>query len=138
MQLAQHLVQKKLLSPADLARLAEVRAAAPTEPLHKLLIERGFAKEEDVLAALAEELGIDLVDLTKITVDPETLKAMPLKLVHRRSLMPISRENGTIVVARSDPLNINALDELQTITGLKVVPVLASAREVSRPIKAHF
>src|SRR5690349_16044782 len=138
MQLAQHLAKKNLLSADDLARLAEVRAAAPTEPLHKLLIERGFAKEEDVLTALAEELGIELVDLTKITVDPETLKAMPLKLVHRRSLMPISRENGTIKVATGDPLDVYALDELQTITGLKVVPVLASPREVARLIKTHF
>jgi type II secretion system protein E len=138
MQLAQHLAKKNLLSPDDLARLAEVRAAAPTEPLHKLLIERGFAKEEDVLAALSEELGIELVDLTKITVDPETLKSMPLKLVHRRSLMPISRENGTIVVATGDPLDVYALDELQTLTGLKVVPVLASPREIARLIKTHF
>src|SRR5207302_10245317 len=106
--------------------------------LHELLIERGFAKEEHVLNALAELLGIEMVDLTKITVEPETLQAMPLKLVHRRSLMPISRENGTLVVATSDPMNLNALDDLQTITGLKVVPVLASAREVARLIKTHF
>src|SRR5438132_6039452 len=58
--------------------------------------------------------------------------------MHRRGLMPISRQNGTLVVATCDPLNINALDELQTITGLKVVPVLASSREVARLIKTHF
>jgi general secretion pathway protein E/type IV pilus assembly protein PilB len=138
MQLAHHLAKKNLLSPDDLARVAEARAAAPTQPLHQLLIERGFAKEEDVLAALAEELGMELVDLTKVTVEPETLEAMPLKLVHRRSLMPISRQNGTLVVATGDPLDVYALDELQTLTGLKVVPVLASPREISRLIKTHF
>jgi general secretion pathway protein E/type IV pilus assembly protein PilB len=138
MQLAQQLAKKKLLSTEDLARVAEARAASPTEPLHKLLIERGFAKEEHVLAALAEELGMELVDLTKVTVDPEVLRTMPLKLVHRRSLMPIARENGTLTVATADPMDIYALDELQTLTGLKVVPVLASAREIARLIKTHF
>jgi general secretion pathway protein E/type IV pilus assembly protein PilB len=138
MQLAHHLAKKNLLSMDDLARVAEARAATPSMPLHKLLIERGFAKEEDVLNALAEELGIELVDVTKITVDPETLQAMPLKLVHRRGLLPISRQNGTLVVATGDPLDINALDELQTLTGLKVVPVLASPREIARLIKTHF
>jgi general secretion pathway protein E/type IV pilus assembly protein PilB len=138
MQLAHHLAKKNLLSLDDLARVAEARAAAPSVPLHKLLIERGFAKEEDVLTALAEELGMELVDVTKITVDPETLQAMPLKLVHRRGLLPISRQNGTLVVATGDPLDINALDELQTLTGLKVVPVLASPREIARLIKTHF
>jgi type II secretion system protein E len=138
MQLEQRLIQKNLLSSDDLIRVAKARAASPSKPLHELLIEHGFAKEEDILATLAEELGIELVDLTKITVEPETLKAMPHKLMHRRCLMPISRENGTIVVATGDPLDVYALDELQTITGLKVVPVLASPREIARLIKTHF
>ena len=38
------------------------------------MIEKGFAKEEHVLPALAEEFGMDLVDLTTVKVDPELLK----------------------------------------------------------------
>src|SRR5262245_56948643 len=138
MQLAQRLVKKGILPVGELARVAEAQAAAPTKPLHELLVEKGFAKEEDVLAALADEFGMDLVDLTKITVEPETLKAMPLKLVHRRTLMPLSRQNGTLIVATGDPFEVYALDELQTLTGLKVQPVLASPREIARLIKTHF
>jgi general secretion pathway protein E/type IV pilus assembly protein PilB len=138
MQLAQRLVQKGLLSEAELSRVAEAQMAAPGKPLHELLIERGFAKEDDVLQALADEFGMELVDLTKVTVEPETLKAMPLKLVHRRTLMPLSRENGTLIVATGDPFDVYALDELQTLTGLHVQPVLASPREIARLIKTHF
>src|SRR5438105_2690132 len=138
MQLAQRLVKRGALPVGELARVAEAQAATPTKPLHELLVEKGFAKEEDVLAALADEFGMDLVDLTKITVDPETLKAMPLKLVHRRTLMPLSRQNGTLTVATGDPFDVNSLDELQTLTGLRVHPVLASPREIARLIKTHF
>src|SRR5207248_4082255 len=66
------------------------------------------------------------------------LKAMPLKLVHRRTLMPLTRQNGTLVVATGDPFDINSLDELQTLTGLQVQPVLANPREIARLIKTHF
>jgi general secretion pathway protein E/type IV pilus assembly protein PilB len=138
MQLAQRLVKKGLLKADDLPRFAEAQAAAPSKPPHELLIEKGFAKEEDVLTALAEEFGMELVDLTKVTVDPETLQAMPLKLVHRRTLMPLSRSNGTLVVATGDPFDVYSLDELQTLTGLHVQPVLASPREIARLIKTHF
>src|SRR5499425_2564337 len=138
MQLLQRLIKKGVLAEADLARVAEAQAAAPTKPLHELLVEKGFAKEEPVLAALADELGMDLVDLTNVTVEPDTLKAMPLKLVHRRTLMPLSRQNGTLVVATGDPFDVNALDELQTLTGLQVQPVLANPREIARLIKTHF
>src|ERR1700730_5314582 len=138
MRLAHRLVEKGHLPEADLARLAEAQNAAPAKALHEVLIENGFAKEEHVLAALAEEFGMDLVDLANVTVEPETLKAMPLKLVHRRSLMPLSRENGTLVVAVGNPFDVYALDELQTLTGLQVRAVLASPREISRLIKTHF
>ncbi len=138
MQLAQRLVRRGVLKPEDLARVAEVQAGTPSRPLHELLIERGFAKEEDVLAALAEEFGMDLVDLTQVKVEPETLQAMPLKLVHRRTLMPLARHNGTLTVATGDPFDVYSLDELQMITGLQVQPVLASPREIARLIKTHF
>jgi general secretion pathway protein E/type IV pilus assembly protein PilB len=131
-------VTQGLAAETDLPRIAEAQSAAPAKPLHEILIEQGFAKEEHVLAALAEEFGMEVVDLTKVTVDSDTLKAMPLKLVHRRSIMPLSRQNGTLVVAVGNPFDVYALDEFQTYTGLQVQPVLASPREISRLIKTHF
>jgi general secretion pathway protein E/type IV pilus assembly protein PilB len=52
--------------------------------------------------------------------------------------MPLSRNNGTLVVATGDPFDVYALDELQTLTGLQVQSVLASPREIQRLIKTHF
>jgi len=138
MQLAQRLVHRGVLKQEDLQRIAEFHARDPHKPLHELLVERSFAKEDDVLAALAEEFGMELVDLTDVKVDPAVLQSMPLKLVHRRTLMPIRRDNGAIVVATGDPFDVYSLDELSMLTGLEVHPVLASPREISRLIKAHF
>jgi general secretion pathway protein E len=138
MQLALRLIDKGLMAAADLPRLAEAQASAPSRPAHELVIERGFAREEDVLAVLAEEFGMEVVDLTNVTVSPETLKAMPLKLVHRRLMMPLERANGTLRVAVGNPFDVYALDELQTTTGLAIDPVLASPREIARLIKIHF
>src|SRR5438445_5366986 len=138
MHLLNQLVRKGLLREADLPAIAQAQAAAPNRPVHTVLIDQGFIKEEELLPALAEEFGMELVDLTKVTVQPETLKAMPLKLVHRRSIMPLSRDNGTLVVATGDPFDVYSLDELQTLTGLQVQPVLASPREINRLIKTHF
>jgi type II secretion system protein E len=138
MALLQQLVEKGQLRQEDLPQLYEVQGAAPNRPIHEILIDRGFAREEHVLAALAEEFGMELVDITKITVDAETLSVMPTRLVHRKALMPLSRENGTLTVATGDPYDVYSLDELQTLTGLKIYPVLASPREIQRLIKTHF
>jgi general secretion pathway protein E/type IV pilus assembly protein PilB len=131
-------MKKGLLTEANRERVKEAQAATPSKPVHEILIEKGFVKEEVVLPLLAEELGMELVDLSNRIVDPETLEAMPLRLVHRHTLMPLSRENGSMVVATGDPFDVYALDELQTVTGLHVIPVLASPREIARLIKTHF
>src|SRR5262249_45865275 len=123
---------------SDLPRLTEVQAANPDKPIHEIIIEKGFVKEDHVLEALAEEFGLDVVDLTQTKVADETLQSMPLKLVHRHNLMPISRNNATLIAATGNPYNISARDELQALTGLNVLPVLASPREISRLIRVHF
>ncbi len=138
MNFLQILAQKGLLQEKDIATVKEAQKTNPQKAVHTILIDGGYVKEEDVLPILAEQFGMDLIDLTNQKIEPETLKAMPSKLVHRRSLVPLSRENGTLVVATGDPFDVYALDELQTLTGLHVQAVLASPREISRFIKSHF
>jgi general secretion pathway protein E/type IV pilus assembly protein PilB len=138
MQIAQRLIAKKLLAESDLPRIADAQAAAPGKPLHEILIERGFAKELDVLNVLADEFGLEVVDLTKTQVSPDALATIPHKLIHSYNLIPLSRDDGTLVVATSNPSDVYALDELQTVTGLYIQPVLASPREIARLIKQHF
>jgi general secretion pathway protein E/type IV pilus assembly protein PilB len=138
LQLARRLVHRGCFPEAELPRLAQLQAATPDKPLHLLLIENNFAKEEVVLAALGEEMGLEVVDLTKVTIEPDVFQSLPSKLVHRRSLFPVARQDGVLQVATGDPFDVYAIDELQTLTGLQIEPVLASPREIARLIKKHF
>jgi general secretion pathway protein E/type IV pilus assembly protein PilB len=138
MNLVRILVKQGTMTEADMPRLQDAIAAAPNKPLHVVLIEQNFAKEEEILPILAEQFGMELIDIANTTIDPETVRLMPSKLVHRRNLMPLSRNNGSLVVATGDPFDVYAIDELQTLTGLHVHPVLASPREITRLIKTHF
>jgi general secretion pathway protein E/type IV pilus assembly protein PilB len=138
MHLGRRLLKKGILSEADLAKVDEARKVDPAKPLHELLVDKGFAKDTDVLAAMSEEYGMETVDLAGIQVDPEIFKNIPTRLLHQRTLMPIRREDGTLVVATGDPLDVFSLDELQTLTGVTVRPVLANPREISRLLKTHL
>jgi general secretion pathway protein E/type IV pilus assembly protein PilB len=138
MFLLQRLQEKGQLTEADVRRAQEAQATEPTRPLHELLLEKGIGNELHVLETLAEEFGLDFVDLSHARIEPETLAVMPAKLVHRKGLLPVSRNNGQLVVATSNPYDVYALDELQTLTGLEIQPVLGSPREIARLIKHHF
>src|ERR1044071_1465073 len=138
MQLIQTLVTRGLLAESERARANEAIKAAPNIPPHQVLVDKGFLKEEVLLPVLAEEFGLEQIDLSHATIEKDVLAAMPQKLVHRKNLMPVARHNGTLVVAIGDPFDAYAIDELQTLTGLHVIPMLAPPREISRLIKQHY
>ena len=138
MQLIDTLADRGILSESERGRALDAVSAAPDRPPHLTLLEKGFVKEEALFPALADEFGLQFVDLTLATVDPAALVGIPQKLVHKKNLMPLTRSNGTLVVATGDPFDSYALDELQTITGLQIHPVLGSPREIARLLKTHF
>lgn len=101
-------------------------------------VELGFVTEEAALRALGDAVGLDYVDLAETQVDLSLLDSFPNKLIHRQSLFPISRNNGTLVVATSDPFDLYPLDEVSAATGLSVTPVLAARSEITKLIKRHL
>jgi type II secretion system protein E len=138
MTFLQTLVARGVLKESDEARAADAVATAIGHPPHMTLIEKGFVKEDVLLPVLAETFGLDYVDLTQTKIEPEALVDVPHKLLDRKNLLPIARSNGTLVVATGDPFDAYAIDELQTLTGLHVSPVLGSPREITRLLRAHL
>jgi type II secretion system protein E len=138
MKLLDTLIFRGVIPEMDRARAADSIASAPDRSPHLTLIDKGFAKEDAIYPILAEEFGMEWVDLTQTKVTTDSVSGAPLKLLTRKNLMPISRHNGTLVVATGDPYDAYSLDELNTITGLHIHPVLGSPREITRLIKTHF
>ncbi|MGI9519668.1 MAG: type II/IV secretion system protein, partial [Pirellulaceae bacterium] len=75
-------------------------------------IDKGYVKEVEALRALAEEVGVDFIDLRSVDVDLTLLDSVPQKIIFRQTLFPVRRENGAIVVATNDPFDLYPLDEV--------------------------
>jgi type II secretion system protein E len=131
------LLQKGKITAEQLQAALAARKS-PTDRVERILIERGHVSEREVLEILGEQLSIPVVDLNETGVDVELLRQMPSKLVHRRGLVPIGKENGALWVAVSDPFDIYAIDELRMMTGLRVEMVLASQSDINKIIKQYY
>jgi general secretion pathway protein E len=130
------LVKRGLLSPQQLNQLRLDRPDAMR--LDVAAVDLGLVTEEAALRALGDEVGIPFVDLEHHKIDLSLLIGFPLKLIHRHSLFPLERQNGTLRVATSDPFDLYPLDELSATTGLTIEPVLAQREQIARQIKAHL
>jgi general secretion pathway protein E/type IV pilus assembly protein PilB len=94
--------------------------------------------ERQVLEVMAEQLHLPLVDLSELTIEPQTLQTLPSKLVYRKRLVPISRTENTLNVATSDAFDLYAFDDIRLITGLTIQPVLAPREDIEKIIKTHY
>ena len=136
MEAGEILLKKGLL---DERQLEVTRSSlADGARLDQMAVELGFVTEEAALRALGEEVGLDFIDLAEADIDLSLLKGFPQKLIHRQALFPLKRENGSLVVATSDPFDLYSLDELSATLGLSVRPVLANRGEINRLIKTHL
>ncbi len=131
MELGQLLMNEGLVTREQINLARETQAGLRID---QALIKMGMITEDKVLHTLADELGMKYVDLKDIQIDLELLSRFPTSSIYRHSLLPLYRENGHVVIATGDPLNIEGLDELSTVTGLKLEPVLTRSGELGTRI----
>ena len=117
-----------------------VREALQNEGrLSSILPILGVRTEEQAYQALAAVLRLRLVDLAKSHIDSAILHQFPLKLVHRYDVFPLGTDdNGSLMVATSNPLEMHALDAVSAATAKPVVPVVALPAELGKLIKSHL
>lgn len=137
MSLGEVLVAKGLVTREQLNQANQARQN-PSDRLDRILLHLGLISEDDLLKVLSEQFSIPIVDLPNETVSPELVKSMPAKLIHRRKIFPYTRRGQTLVVATCDPFDVYALDELRSVTGLNIEPVLAQEREITTMIRRYF
>jgi general secretion pathway protein E/type IV pilus assembly protein PilB len=108
------------------------------ERIGQVLVRLGWAKEDDVLQALAEQTRLPYVDLSTVEIDPALVGPAGVKTLFQKKVVPLDRQNGTLRVAVSDPLDLEALDDLKLLLKVKIKPVLGRPAEIERLLKKHF
>ena len=132
-QLGEVLLEEGLVTYEQLDE-ATSQQARSGKPLGRILIDLGFVVEQDLVSALAKQIGLPFVDLSEYPVDPAAASLISDSLAKRYSAMPIGYDDSKLVVAMSDPANVFALDDIRTITGLDIKPVVATRADITNAI----
>ncbi len=91
------------------------------------LIRLKYAKERDILMALSQQTGIPFQEKLSITdVLPEFIEKLPINYAKKNHVLPLRVSDSHVVVAISDPLRIFVLDDVASLLGMPVSPVLVS------------
>ncbi len=136
-QLGDILLEGGLVSHTQLEAAYEEQQRAG-RALGRVLIEQGVLTESQLVSALATQIGLRFVDLSDFAVDGSAVGRVPGPVCRRHSAIPIGFEDGRLLVAMADPANVFAIDDIRSLTGLEVKPVVATRADVAAAIDRYY
>ena len=100
----------------DQALADQRRADGPRRRLGQVVSDLGFATEKDVAQALANLLGLPLIDLSHQLPAPDVVRLLPRAVAERTRVLILDRNAKGLVIATTDPTNVLALDDVKLYT----------------------
>lgn len=137
--LAAVLLSQKLISPeqADLVRLESVNKG---QKIEEVIRAHNFVSEEQLARARAEILGVSYVSLATKGISPDILNYIPEPVARRYMVLPFSVDQKTklLSVAMKNPVDISAIEFLESKSGLTIEPFLALESELQQKIEEEY
>ena len=133
-RLGELLVEGGLITPVQLQSAITHQKIARGR-LGSNLVALGYISEEVLMDFLSHQTGVPQVDVRNIEVPPQILKLVPHRLADQFTILPIStKEPKSLVLAMSDPSDLNAIDSARFASGLHIEPVVASHSALRKAI----
>ena len=136
-QLGEILVQKGLVRPEDINKALRIQVGG-NRRLGYILINMGLLSDLQLLETLSQQLDIPIIRIDDEFSEPAK-GVVPKYLCRKYSVIPLALEkNNVLKLAMVDPLDDQAIADIENFTGLVVQPVLASQKEISIAVRRHI
>lgn len=135
--LGELIVRAGLVAPNDLfAALATARAAG--RRLGEVLVEQELVSERDLARLVADQEGLEFVDLGKLDLDQTAVDLLPETTARRYQAVPLRFEGHSVIVAVADPTDNEGLDAIVGEIPGGVRFVVATTSEVDAALAEAF
>ena len=129
--LARVLVEGERVTLAAMCEVLEERDRTG-QAIARILTARGLVTEADLMWGMAQEMGLEFVDLEVRNVDFGVVYNLPEATArHHNVLIVGNTDDGVPIVAASNPTDVFAMDDLRTILGRNFVTVVATRSQIN-------
>jgi type IV pilus assembly protein PilB len=102
--------------------------------LGKLLIQQGILSENQMVDLLSEQLKIEKYHPDKYPVDLNLAQVFAADIAQKSQVAPLKKKGRLLTIAMTDPMDINALDHIESLTNEEVETVVCTEREINQLI----
>jgi type IV pilus assembly protein PilB len=137
-KLGQILVAAGLISENQLVQALEEQKKKKGKQLGRIIIEKEWAKNEDICKALSKQLNIPYVKLKELEISKEVIETIPRKQANRKLLIPYKKMGRRLRLAMANPLDYTTIDEIKFKTGLDVSVAVATEEDIREAIDNNY
>jgi type IV pilus assembly protein PilB len=107
-------------------------------PLGQTLVDLGLISTRALAETLADQHGLEFIDLSEIELDGEAATLLTESLARRYKALPVKFRDGMVVVAVADPTNLLAHDDLRFALGVDTEIAVADSGQLEQVISATY
>ncbi len=135
--LAKALVDGERVSLADMEAVLEEHRDS-RQSIARILTAQNLVTEADLMWGMAQEMGLEFVDLDTAGIDFVEAGMIPESTARHHNVLVIGSRDGVPVVAASNPTDVFAMDDLRTIMGRSFIVVVATRTQITAYIGKAF
>jgi len=120
------------------SQIEEARAKAQGGSVLDTLVSEGVLAQEDITRTLAAQNGMEFVDLSTVAPSPDVLAAMGVENAKRYRAVPTALHEETLVVAISDPMDMQTMDDLSFVLNRDVEYVCATPDAIAKALDDFY
>lgn len=136
-KLAQLLMRSGLMDPNTLRALSATQRRTG-KSLVSVLVDSNILSEKEIGSAIAKETKLPFSTAKCQYVDRGVRELLPLSVMTNYELVPLTRSADTVTIAMVNPLDEEALEEVERLTGLRVSPVICTLSGYRRTMARYF
>ncbi|MFZ2798762.1 MAG: ATPase, T2SS/T4P/T4SS family, partial [Syntrophorhabdus sp.] len=84
--------------------------------LGDIFVRLGFITSKELGQTLAEQFGMEFIDLSEYPVSDDALRLIPKEIAEKEEFIPIELDEGLLSIGVTNPSNITAVDRVVNIT----------------------
>jgi type IV pilus assembly protein PilB len=132
-----------MLVDAGLISQEQLRRALSEHKKHGLklgeyLIHNDFVREGDVLDLISRQMRVKKYDPDKFSLDVDLSDLVPQDIAQQHKVVPLQKQKSLLLVATTDPLDINALDTVEIASNMEVEPVICTEQQLQQLFSSQY
>jgi len=138
-QLGRILIKMGKITRTQVQEALDIQKQKPA-PIGQILVELGYVTEDLVRIALGAQVGMEVVDISKIEIPNEVIALLPAQMAQTYRVIPLDYEASTklLSVALDDPSNFQATDDLKTLMGFMIKACITTPEDMAAALDRFY